>query len=309
MVSRPRWTELEVNILKQHYGKVQIGVLVELLPRRDLNSIRQKASRLSLKGNLSIAKKRYTQTNETFFHSPTTRSSYWAGMIASDGCVFGGRMLQLFQSDRTVLERFAKEVNYLGPILHKNSPLSGRPNFYVNIYSHQMVEDLRRAFAITPAKSFTLEPPPLLSRPNSLAYLCGYIDGNGTICLSSKGRLSVGMVGSRRVLVWARGLLGGGSLVEKPLTTGRVVGKRSTWSLYWSGRSAMRVLGELDATENVSDLQLERKWNVYRRLAKQTTSELHGSAQQSGIRPVWPTSPSGAGPNRDECVVMAIGSA
>jgi hypothetical protein len=257
---KPHWRNDEVDLLKSNYGVVETSALAKLLPLRCQHAIHQKASRLGLVGDRRRPSTKYRRTDHNYFARSGVHTPYWAGLIAADGCVHGGKMLQLFQSDEGVIRRFAEAVCYDGPIRHKSSPLSGRPNYSVTIYSRQMVADLLSRYGIGPAKSLTLQPPAQLGRENALAFITGYLDGDGSICLVN-GKLTMSVVGTQPFLQWVGRTLGGGRIRKKPKTTGRVVGKNDVWCLQATGSVAGRMLGELMSVSELAGLRMARKWD------------------------------------------------
>lgn len=274
---RPHYSPSEIEIIRKHYGTTPMSSIEKLLPGRTSVSIMHKANRLGLKNDRTGKPLKHHSTKAWYFKEPTTRSSYWAGFIAADGCVFGGRMLQVFQSDRSVIERFAREIDYQGPVLHKNSPLSGRPNYYINVYSREMVSDLWQVFGIGPKKSLMLTGPVGLSHENALAFVTGYIDGDGSICRTANGRLALSLVGTRAFLSWVRGLMPTkGSLSNKPLSVGRIRGRHIVSALQWS--PAQVILETLLSVSGIDDLRLPRKWDLINGPNNVTTTELHLAA-------------------------------
>jgi hypothetical protein len=262
---KPHWKGWEIELVKTMYGPLSAAQVAELLPGRSEHSVHEKVSRLRIKGDRARRSTKYLLTDHGYFSCPGPRNSYWAGFIAADGSVHGGKMLQVFQSDKEVVSKFASCVRYKGPIRSKLSPLSSQPNYSVTIYSRRMVQDLLARYKITPRKSLSLEPPDSLSRECSLAYTCGYIDGDGTICLTG-GKLCIGVVGTFAVLKWIRNLFGGGNVYLKPPNNDspvRSVGP--TYMISWSATKAAGILSELCQVQGLDDLRLPRKWDVYKR--------------------------------------------
>lgn len=228
-------------------------------------AISAKARSRGLKCNKSLANKKYSDTDEGYFDSLSPAACYWAGFIAADGCIGTGTMLQVYQSDKEHLVRFTSAINYTGPILERFSPLSYRSCWHVNVYSARIVDSLWRLFGVGRKKSLTLQPPPPgLTRDQQLAYVTGYLDGDGYIAISGAGHLTCGMVGTKLFLEWVRSVVGvPGCLVLKPKSTGLVVGKSDTYQLGWTHGPARQVLDTLSAVHGTAGCRLPRKWEKY----------------------------------------------
>lgn len=80
-----RWSEYELDLLNNSYGKISTRKLSKLLSNRSMQSINHKASKLSIKGSLSLHKK--ATVNDNFFSEYNALSCYYAGLIAADGCI------------------------------------------------------------------------------------------------------------------------------------------------------------------------------------------------------------------------------
>jgi hypothetical protein len=143
-------------------------------------------------------RRRQYSVNDDFFSSPTPLNSYWAGFIAADGCVHEDKYskwleISIDYKDIDHVARFCEDVEYNGPIARYDHIVR------VVIYSKQIVNDLERHFNITQRKSLTLRRPHL-SDINSLAYIIGYIDGDGCIYIKDNKYLGLNVVGTTDVL-------------------------------------------------------------------------------------------------------------
>lgn len=160
-----------------------------------------------------INKKKKYKLNENFFEVPNEKNSYYAGFIAADGCIrvrkgvyvttktlcFG-----LSKKDENWLENFKKDIEYTGPI--KTYESNGRKFVRMLITSNKICDDLEKNFNITPQKTFTLQPPNIVYRNLIDSYICGYIDGDGSVCFSKnrhkQKRVSISIIGTFNLLNW-----------------------------------------------------------------------------------------------------------
>lgn len=123
--------------------------------------------------------------NDNYFSIPNERNSYWAGFIAADGNIFKNR-LTISQSDYDKIKQFSNEIDCNAKISLRNSRLSVKKHYCIQIVSNKLTKDLLDNFNIPEKKSLILEPP-ILNRKLSLCYLAGLIDGDGSIGQYSNG--------------------------------------------------------------------------------------------------------------------------
>lgn len=123
--------------------------------------------------------------NENFFSKPSVLNSYWAGFIAADGCITDKTRLYIGLNliDICILKRFLKDVEYPEIIITRKTVRNNTicEHCQINIRSKQWILDLNKHWNITPRKSLTLQPPNLTELEHKLAYIIGYIDGDGHI--------------------------------------------------------------------------------------------------------------------------------
>lgn len=159
------------------------------------------------------AKLRY-KYNEDYFATPNLENSYWAGFIAADGCVYhpGGNkrnILSIQLQDRDVehLESFRDCLDSDRPVLRRSRFTRGKDRTYCRLLvtSNKICDDLLRVFNISQRKTMTLKPP-MLDEKNALAYIAGYIDGDGTY-YSNRGRLAIRIIGQTEILSWMKDVL------------------------------------------------------------------------------------------------------
>lgn len=147
--------------------------------------------------------------DENFFSEPNLENSYWAGFIAADGCVYhGGGKHKLSIALKSTDEEHLKSLQSIigAGTLHRGWSYSKeRDKVYHNVryvlYSKTICSDLKRVFNVTERKSLTLEPPIGLKAVNALAFVAGYIDGDGSYTKSGT-RPILKIAGTRSMLEW-----------------------------------------------------------------------------------------------------------
>lgn len=202
------WNSDEDEILRLNYGKIPRVDLLVKLPGKTYHDIKNRASKLKLVGNISLVqsqaragKGRKYSINFDYFDNINLQTSYWAGFIAAVGDLSDERKrisLRVAKCDRMHLELFRETVGYTGKI-HELSD-------QVLIQCHgvgKWIEKLQKNYFITPRKGATLQPPTEIDEDNSLAFICGYIDGKGKIKLS-EDKLVLEIFGTQDVLCWIK---------------------------------------------------------------------------------------------------------
>jgi hypothetical protein len=200
-----RWTEEEINILKEQYGKIKNK---NININRSKSSILGMAHTLKLKGNKRLSKKDYT-LNHSFFKTPNLLNSYYAGLIASDGCLSdskNSRCINLDMCDKHIVEQFKNDIEYTGPFT-THTHIKYKTHYKVNMYSEQLFDDLVEKWNITPRKSLTLQPPNLTG-DLAKAYILGYFDGDGCVKASKTQCLCIVFSsGALNILEWIKDIL------------------------------------------------------------------------------------------------------
>jgi len=211
---------------------------------------------------------KYTK-DENFFSSPNLLNSYWAGFIAADGHLASVRrsvslQILLQRRDRGHLERFNLDSKFTGPIIDSHG--YGYPNSCLRIHASQTwALDLEQHWNIpVGSKTLSLNPPRELSHVNSLAYIVGFIDGDGTIYRSIRDNdlLHLRIYGLQSILHWIRTQL---DLLDETtdLTTLTDTSTSYLKGMTISGQRAHRILSKLQILEVP---KLERKWSRIKNL-------------------------------------------
>ena len=163
--------------------------------------------------------RRKYNVNDSFFSEPNVLNSYYAGFIAADGCIRSKQSKEskyltfgLSIKDKGWLERFAQDIEFDGPI--KEYTFKDRQYVRMCINSKQICNDLERNFNITPRKTATLIPPPLSDDKLIDAFICGYIDGDGSVCFVEnhqrqiQKKCLISYLGTYEIVDWINGRFG-----------------------------------------------------------------------------------------------------
>lgn len=241
------WKPEEDLLIEQRYKLVGAEGLMPLLPGRSAMAIAKRATDMGWGMRVG----RHT-VNDAFFATPSILNSYWAGFIGADGCIKEATparnpslTITITEGDRCHLERFIKDIEFSGSIIHRSARISEKDGHQfvtkssvsVSITSAQIFNDLQSVFNIIPRKSGVLEPPQGLDFDCSMAYIVGYLDGNGSIWMNQNKNPIMSFVGSKALLTWIQTYI---QLIA-PDSQSQVVKHKSIWSYATSGQYAIAV--------------------------------------------------------------------
>lgn len=269
---RAFWTAEEDQILIQYYGKIPFKQISTFLPGKSRSAVKGRARHLGLKGDVAtvmpLAMRKYT-LNEHYFSIPTPENSYWAGFIAADGCVSPERRsvkITLAVIDAEHLANFARCIDYNGPITTHTGGGFKPPSPCVTLNicgASRWLRDLEKNFSIGSRKTFTATPPVGLSESCRMAFIVGYLDGDGSIYLASHThknttyrRIGMSFRGTREMLGWIQACF---DRLVPPGTKTASVSDDGVFPRYIIvGSRAEALLREL---HKVDVPRLERKWS------------------------------------------------
>lgn len=200
-----------------------------------------------------------------FFNAiDTEEKAYWLDFIAADGYIVRNRPVlevTLKQADEVHLEELKRVLKTDAPI--RRGAVHGYPTSRLTITSPQIVSNLAR-YGIVSGKSLSYEFPGKLPRHYIWAFLRGYFDGDGCICLKRNHNRVWSLVATQRFLEFARDYFSE-EVGIKP-SQFRQVGKK-TYELEYSGRPALKLL--YDAFYSDGGYALARKHSKWLEVIKE----------------------------------------
>lgn len=260
-----KWTQKELCIIQENYGNIKIKDLASLLPNRTIQAIQKLAQRLGLSANYSLAQRIYN-FDELYFDNPNIYNSYWAGFIAADGCILrdGGIQIAISSKDIDILYAFKKAVQYDGPIkifISKNKEYAK-----ITIWgAYRWQKMLQKYWNVTRRKSNTLIRPKIKCKDLQLAYIIGYIDGDGSIFITNRADLILSICGTKSVITWIAKVLNRCFGVKIPLLhyNGLSITNRK---ISWSTNHTITIIRHL--LDINTGFRLNRKWDKINEITK-----------------------------------------
>ncbi len=204
-----RWTEEEDAILLEVYPEIPKKDILEMLSTREWGNISKRASDRGIRRVYQEERSYLYGKTENFFSVLSPISCYWAGFIAADGNVHKNRntiSIELSQKDRSHLDRFILDTKYEGHARNysrmrfEKEFLSSR----LEITSREWKSALEKYFSITENKSLSLNPPMLQNNEHIASFICGLVDGDGSISKTKNNKLVLSLYGTRKVLEWVK---------------------------------------------------------------------------------------------------------
>lgn len=209
-------------------------------------------------------KQRTYNVDDFFFNIPNELNSYYAGFIAADGNIRSRNSekrtlgIGLSSKDSKWLKTFKEKIKSESPIKNRI-----QKKIYeiteISITSKQVVDDLKSNFNVVPRKSLILEPPFIKEQNLKYAFICGYIDGDGTIFLSKRKNginktLHLSILGTKRMCEWIKH-----TFDELTNKCGRIKLKPNTriYRLDYCCKAAREIIKVLS---DINVPKLERKW-------------------------------------------------
>lgn len=204
--------------------------------------------------------KSYNINEKSFSDIENIQSCYWAGFIAADGNLRkrGPKELSIMLNikDLEHLKKFKAFLKFEGEVKIKEYKSTGKV-CRLSITNKFIYEDLINNFNITPQKSLTLQPPTKLTKNQSLAFIAGYIDGDGHIAtFLTKGRtvpqLKMDILGTENVLNWIKN--------EFNLKDKKLLKLKNVYRFSVGGNTLTRTI--LEPIKNLGLPLLQRKWDL-----------------------------------------------
>jgi hypothetical protein len=199
--------------------------------------------------------------NHEYFSHLDLKKCYLAGFFAADGYIAPNKKsitINLQEKDKVILDLFKEEWQSSLSIKKGHNKTYDTYYYRFNCTSEQICNDLNTKFNITTKKSLTLMPPNLYDLQMQLAYIVGYIDGDGCVGVYN-GIPILDICGTESFLIWIKSIFD--IVCPSRTSTGRVLPKKNGLAFgYRVGGARLirlwRILSNLDIPS------LDRKWSI-----------------------------------------------
>lgn len=262
----------------QSYTDDEVALMYELantMPYKDMvqyferssSSIKRQFNKLGIRNDLRPNYKRLTTLNDSAFNEITPESSYWAGLLAADGCLKrNGRhfSIELQAKDELHLGKLLEYLESDGKLLYRTVKSVGGRNLFASLHvsSTEIIEALKSNFNLKPAKSLTLKPPLIKDIKCREAFMLGLFDGDGDISRTASDQLVAGLTtASENMAYWyleeVKRIL---DKSEHPITQRINEKDKKCYHIPLHSREASRFLAKL---YSAVELGLDRKFRIY----------------------------------------------
>lgn len=196
MQASKKWTQEEISTLKRlaEEGEHSYEEMRAFLPNRTASGIQ---SQMRFQGWVTNHIPRLYYFDENFFDIPNYTNAFFGGFLAADGGLEPTSYMkytlswQMHQKDEEFLKIFRKEIKCNAPIEYfeetsKNGNKSPHCRMRINgmdIQKYHLVK-----FGIIPNKTKRIPPPILQDKELILAYIAGYICGDGSVLYQQNGK-------------------------------------------------------------------------------------------------------------------------
>jgi hypothetical protein len=262
-----RWTSEEDQILKDNYNKISQKEIELLLPNRTYYAIVKRAMLKNCNDKGNHSHKKYS-VNVNFFKEINIENSYWAGFLGADATIYSKNnvvAIKLQGRDIEILEAFKDASKFTGNIRLYDRYTIGpklRSTCSINICGvPEWIKDLKDNFNVISNKSLILAPPNITNHKEKLAYIKGYIDGNGSLSISktrhNKNRLTLSISTSKLLSKWITDFTlenykSNWCVCEKPT--------KQLYNLFQISKSGTEMFKFLEDVAQSYEFGLKRKW-------------------------------------------------
>lgn len=210
--------------------------------------------------NPNSKKKRVNTINDMFFFFPTEINCYWAGLLAADGNITNKVInISLQEKDKNQVILFNNQLNSSYSV-KRYVAKKKFPYYSLSFTSEQIKNDLFNNFNLIERKSLTLLPPNIKDNNLIDAFICGYVDGDGTIGLYDSKRqksLIISFLGTFEMCSWIKNRFE--QIIGKPIKNlcKNHNSENNTYRLYLADKNARIIFNHY---YNIQVPKLERKW-------------------------------------------------
>lgn len=209
------------------------------LKRRPPKTERRNSSTASIRPRIDRTKKR--DLDESSFDAITEQSSYWAGFLMADGCVYKNAVIvALSYADEAHLRKFRSFLKSNSPVVLRapgKNAYGRTPMAHFSFHSATVVLALARYGVVQDKTSRTLASGGVETDRH---FWRGVVDGDGSLWVDGQCRANLQLVGSRGLLEQFLGFIN-----SFRATTATVRPHKSVWRVAVCGLTALAVIRKL----------------------------------------------------------------
>lgn len=192
------WKTEEENLLRGLTGSMSFKDMVkQYFPNRTIQSLQRKSTKLNLHGGFHPT---IHSHDINFWKNPNPINSFFAGYIAADGNLSKSRYslcVQTTRKDIKILKDLKDATQFTGDL----AEYKGYPTLSVAGCA-EWYKDLAEIWSITPAKTFTLQPPNIADDDLIKCFIIGFLCGDGWVsCREARQNVRVGFVGASELFM------------------------------------------------------------------------------------------------------------
>ena len=281
----PELTKEQIEFIKDNLTRKTFKQIMAILPHWSEN-ITQSSYRVFIKKCKKVGLRRdkikdkvpYKGTyNQQYWKELNLVKCYLGGNLAADGCIMHKKnskllILSVSTKDEGLLDSYIKELNFKGTKIKgiskgKFCQEGGSPYCRIMLTSFDdNAKYLKEHFNLEPQKTKRMGPTNIKNDYYNLAYLMGYIDGDGTISLShtQKGKfktITLSLLScSKPLMEWFVNLINEKIPVVRRKAELRYRERSHTWEYSIGGLRAAVAIDYLRQLP-LENIRLKRKWD------------------------------------------------
>ncbi|MGM9543982.1 MAG: LAGLIDADG family homing endonuclease [Romboutsia timonensis] len=155
--------------------------------------------------------------NENYFQNiDSEHKAYWLGYICADATIYdktntdsGILKIETKKEDEEIVQKFKKDIESSHPIKHyQNKHFEGYECSRLVLKSNIIIKNLQ-LYGIGSHKSLTLQFPNDIKQSQFVnAFIRGYFDGDGSLCLYKNGVFDIKILGTKTFLEDIKSIVG-----------------------------------------------------------------------------------------------------
>lgn len=274
--ARPDWTAQEIASLKElcDSGLYRFTDIAAKLGR-PVRGIMYKCYERGF-NNAWQTPFKYTY-DRAFFARVTLETCYWAAILTTDGCVSwrNGRPTIIWataEKDLDHMQRFKAAIQSTHPLRKGTARCNLSTSDTQRLHAYRSINlegafewtaDLERHFGITRDKMLRCPPPNLPTLAHRLAYIRGYVDGDGFVtCNPNDGVMSISVCGvNREMIAWVKDVVDSMDLPTAKKTALAMIRQATDENCYYYHVRGFRAAVLFELLRRLPVPHLARKWD------------------------------------------------